>query len=265
MRAVGTVAVVLVAVALLVCANQAAAVYDLCDDCDAKGARGGCGSALACMGKLPGTICKIGTAKGRCNDLEHEDCDDEPQEVCCGCTIFDWGGKSASYVPPESIPDGDPGGASWTITVDEPIPHDFFEVGLDLTHPNLGHLEISLTHNGVTVNLMSLPTCEAAATAEKRLWFSDEGIGPIQAPPDQCADLFPAGETYEDGPYVPLMPLEGLSPLDEIGDWTLTIVDIVTDGPRVSGELHGWEIAFGSEQATPAEVFSWGVVKALYR
>jgi hypothetical protein len=263
MRAVGTVALVLVAAAMLLCANQAAAVFDLCDDCEAKGARGGCGSALACMGKMPGTTVAVGKAKGRCYDLEHEDCDDEPQEVCCGLKIFDWGGKSASYVPAESIPDGDPLGASWTIVIDEPIVFEFLDVGMDISHGYMSELEITLEHMGIVVTLMTMPECEAALLSEKRLWFSDEGVGPIQATPDLCAELFPGFETLEDGPYVPSTSLEPFNFVDPLGEWTLTITDMAPG--RAVGEVHGWELAFGWELATPSYEFSWGMVKALYR
>jgi hypothetical protein len=263
MRAVVTVALVLGVALLLVCASLASAQMDACSDCEDPGPRGACWSADACYHKMPGWICEVGGEKGKCVDVNHASCVDEPQEVCCGCVIATWSRRSAGYVPAEGIPDGDPSGASWTITVEEPITFGFLDVGVDIAHAAMGELEIELSHEGLVVTLMTMPECEAALLSEKRLWFSDEGVGPIQATPDLCAELFPAFETLDGGPYVPAQLLEPFNFIDPMGEWTLTIRDMAPG--RAVGELHGWELAFGDWPVTPTDEFSWGMVKALYR
>jgi len=256
---------ILAAVALIIAATApgAFAGLDVCGDCEDEDGDMSCSSALPCEGKMPGFYCKIGSATGKCNDIEHADCEDEPGEVCCGCNIFSWGSSDQSFDPPSEVPDGDLAGWSTTMTVDESLPFDFVDVRLDLNHEQMNDLVITLSHAGVDVVLLDHSVCPVFLSCGVVLSLSDIAVGPVHCPIEDCELYFPGGLVQPDAAYEPLEPLAGFNGLGTMGDWTLTIVDTVPGG---FGSVCGWELAFGQEGATPVEgPLSWGIIKALYR
>jgi hypothetical protein len=246
----------------LVCSVPAARAIDFCGNCEApKGARD-CHSAPSCVARMPGFYCKIGTATGKCNDIGHPECANEPGEVCCGCDIFDWGSASVSYEPPVAIPDGDPLGVSTTMDVTESFAFDFLDVWITMDHPSVSELSVTLSHNGVTVALLVGPECPIAVTCDDTLALSDIGIGPIQAPLPECEDFFPGGVVQTGAAYTPSEPLAAFLGLSTVGEWTLAVTDPVVGN---SGAICGWSLNFARPPASPNESATWGVIKGLYR
>jgi hypothetical protein len=265
MRTLATVLGITVLLGLLCAVPLAqAAPLDVCTDCEDDDGDVSCSSAAPCEGKYPGFYCRIGEAIGKCHDIEHADCEDEPQEVCCGCDIFYWGGASAAYDPPHVIPDGDPLGIWNTIIVEETLPFDFLDVCLELDHPFLSDLVVMLEHQDATVTLLVHPECDVALTCDRPLCLSDIGIGPIQPLPDDCDILFPGAMVPQDAAYTPPDPLATFAGMDSAGEWTLIVIDAM---PGYLGAICGWSLNFASPPSGSAEDadWSWGTIKSIYR
>lgn len=255
---------------LLLVPAQDSLAFDACSDCEDDEGAFACGSAPQCMGKMPGFLAtdSSGNIIGRCKDLNDPDCDDEPQEVCCGLEFIKTSRRQSRTVePPSEIPDGDPGGTSDYMFVPESNPIDSMYVALSISHENMSELIVTLSHDGLTVGLVVNPMCDVILDPSIPLFLGDEGVGPLHCPPPECDEHFPGGTVIESAPYVPMEPLGSFSGHDMFGEWTLTVVD-PTPGPRVPGHLYGWEIHF--TEPVPSEIetdepVSWGVVKGIYR
>jgi subtilisin-like proprotein convertase family protein len=272
MRAVATVLCGLTLIASFILVPvQSALAFDVCDDCEDDEGSFSCGSAIQCMGKMPGFLAtdSSGNIIGRCKDLGKAECLDEPGEVCCGLEFIKtrWSEKR-SVEPPSEIPDGDPGGTSDYMFVPESHPIDSMYVALEIYHEHISDLLVTLSHNGLTVGLVVNPMCEVALDPSIPLFLGDEGVGPLHCPPPECEDYFPGGTVMENAPYYPLEPLAVFAGQDMVGEWVLTVVD-ATPGPRVPGQLHGWELIFTEPVPTSVEeldeTVSWGVIKGIYR
>lgn len=245
-----------------------ASAIDICSDCEHVDGSFSCGSAAQCMGKMPGFYVtdSSGNIIGRCKDIEHEDCEDEPYEVCCGIEFIymSWN-QDEQFDPPEDIPDDDPNGESWSMFVPNSRPIEYVDVGIGMNHGEMGELVVTLSHGATTVVLMMHPECHVALSCDVPLYFGDLGVAPIQSPPDVCDDVFPGGEVLEGAPYTPLDPLGAFAGQDMEGEWILTVMDMVP-GSRAIGQICSWELIFMETAASPVDdSFSWGMIKALYR
>jgi subtilisin-like proprotein convertase family protein len=257
----------LIAVGVMLCAVAAVgfAQMDACSDCEDADGDFKCGSAGDCLGKMPGFYCY--NNQGKCYDINHPDCLDEPQEVCCGCKLFNINHEQEEdFDPSLPIPDGG-GDLTVSIFVEPSQTIDFLDVHLRINHLNMNDLVIQLYHDGLGVTLLDRPPCPLPLFCDRPLNLGDVGIAPIQCEPSICDACFPALEIPENGVYMPLEPLSVFNGMDMAGEWKLIISDLV---PGNAGELCGWGLMFGDWDVTavpgPNEgPISWTTLKVMYR
>jgi subtilisin-like proprotein convertase family protein/uncharacterized protein YvpB len=142
----------------------------------------------------------------------------------------------SSLASPLPIPDNDPNGVRHTMSHSEPrILHDL-NLYLNIKHPWIGDLEISLLHEetGTQIKLLDrpgYPSSQNGCSGDNIITIlDDEASQPVEA---KCASSIPSiSGSFQ--PEQVLKPLNGL-PLD--GSWTLILVD---HQKADSGSLEGW-------------------------
>lgn len=105
-------------------------------------------------------------------------------------------------------------------------------VSIQATHTFLGDLEISLEHNGTTVELMN---DQCGSNNDLDITFDDEGNPLVCGQPST-------------GIAIPLDALGAFDGMDAQGDWTLTIND---DAGGDTGTLDGWSLSLEDSAGDP--------------
>ncbi len=253
----------IVPLVLLAALVPSAQAQFICENCEDNG-QTTCWSASYCENKLVGSYCGPGSIRGKCVDVNHPDCVDEPGESCCGCDFAVQSAGSEVFDPPAPVPDGDPAGWQSTIFVGESIPFDFVDVAVFANHAAWSELSMTLRHGGLEIILLDRPLCDVSLDCGSALALSDIAVGPAHCLPEDCPVLFPGGSPLADASYYPLEALAVFSGIDSFGEWTLTVIDWEPGDP---GEVCSWELLLGDETTDieSEQELSWGVIKALYR
>jgi subtilisin-like proprotein convertase family protein len=143
---------------------------------------------------------------------------------------------------PKAIPDfanGVPGTITSTLTVPTGACSAVTDVNvnLNITHPLVSDLEVSITHNGSGRTVLLF---QDSCTSDDNLiaLFDDEAAAPVTCPPN--------------GVYRPEFPLSALDGIDAAGTWTLSVKD---QANLDTGTLNNWGITLacsGSPQLSLA-------------
>lgn len=130
------------------------------------------------------------------------------------------------------IPDGDPNGVTNTITIADVLTITDLNVRLDIDHPFVGDLVVTLTHvqTGTTVTLLDAPECAGAGIS---CTLDDAATQPVDG---DCAPA-PPNSAAIDGGFSSSTPLKSFNGQNLSGAWQLNVADI---SPEDSGSLTGW-------------------------
>jgi subtilisin-like proprotein convertase family protein len=153
-----------------------------------------------------------------------------------------FGATFTSVAVPKAIPDfanGVPGTVTSTLTVPTGACSAVTDVNvnLNITHPLVSDLEVSITHNGSGRTVLLF---QDSCTSDNNLiaLFDDEAATPVTCPPN--------------GVYRPESLLSALDGIDASGAWTLTVKDQAT---LDTGTLNSWGVTLacgGSPQLSLA-------------
>jgi subtilisin-like proprotein convertase family protein len=233
----------------------------ICGDC--PNGNPPCYSAGFCTGKAVGVPFKIGNDWYWCTALDRV-C---PIGIkCCGLS----GGtlSKIEYTPGLPIPDGEPTGVVEIFEVAESASLVDLDLLLELDHPWIGDLTVTLTHNGVTVRILERPGypmlpegCDAQMMCQFPVYLTDGGEMPIQCGSPDCLTCFPGG-VVADLIYEPMEALAAFAGQDIMGTWELSIAD---SRPGSAGQLCAATLLLATEEVIRSESCSWGLVKGRYR
>ena len=143
-----------------------------------------------------------------------------------------------------AIPDGSVDGVSHTINVPDGGSVTDLDIDLDISHPWVGDLCVTVSHGAMAVTLIqrigdssglgcdAVGCCGCNANNLAGIILDDEGVG--AAVNDQCANDLSSPPNY-----VPDNPLSGFNGMNPQGDWVITVND--NAGGDV-GTLNGWSL-----------------------
>ncbi len=141
---------------------------------------------------------------------------------------------------PAPIPDNDSGGAQAAVVVSDSAVLLGLTVGVEITHPYIGDLQISLV----------APGGDTLVLAERRGGSGNNYAGVIFD--DKAARAIATSLPPFSGSYRPEQPLGVLIPRVPAGTWTLKVVDMARDD---SGTLDGFWVTTETSSCTVAQYF----------
>lgn len=144
-----------------------------------------------------------------------------------------------SLSQPALIQDGNPAGVTNTITIPAGGTINDLNVRLDISHPFVGDLVVTLRHveTGTTVTLLNRPglsyLTDGCFEADVSCTFDDAAT---QSADSQCTPSSAAGGAI-DGGFTPTTPLSAFNGQSLAGQWQLNVSDRATGDV---GSLLGW-------------------------